>query len=191
MEAKILFSAFDTQSILAKFGKKLPGAGLLGKTLLKHPKKLGDLALPVAKKMIKDHGFDMELNSITVDAEDAAVKSVTVGLGKIDYAQVGIAALPLAQKLLHREITPEDVVDALDKVDLPDCEAFERAREAAAAESDVPAMIRAAVGAVSDAEKPELAKQFLAAYQEKLCKKGNSLLEKKHLAAAVSSVEIS
>lgn len=190
MDAKILFSSFDTQSILARFGKKLPGAGLLGKTLLKHPKKLGDLALPFAKKIIKDRGFDMELNSITVDAEDAAVKSVTVGFGKINYAQVGVAALPLAQKLLHKKITPQDVQDALEKVDLPGSEAFAKAKEAAAAESDVPAMIRAAVGAVSDAEKPELAKQFLAAYQEKLCEKGNSLLQKKHLAATVSAVDI-
>ena len=190
MEAKILFSAFDTQAILARFGKKLPGAGLLGKTLLKHPKKLGDLALPVARKMIKDNGFDMEWNNITVEAEDAAVKSVTVGIGRIDYAQVGVAALPLAQKLLHREIAPEDVLDALNKVELPDCEAFDKAKEAVAAESDVPAMIRAAVGAVSDAEKPELVKQFLAAYQEKLCEKGNSLLQKKHLAATVSSVDV-
>ena len=191
MDAKILFSSFDTQSMLAKFGKKLPGAGLLGKTLLKHPKKLGDLALPIAKKLIKDNGFDMELNSITVDAEDAAVKSVTVGLGKINYAQVGVAALPLAQKLLHKEITPQDVLDALEKVDLPDSEAFAKAKEAASAESDVPAMIRAAAGAVSDAEKPELVKQLLAAYQEKLCEKGNSLLQKKHLAASVSAVDIS
>ena len=190
MDAKILFSSFDTQAILARFGKKLPGTGLLGKTLLKHPKKLGDLALPIAKKLIKDNGFDMELNSITVDAEDAAVKSVTVGLGKINYAQVGVAALPLAQKLLHKEITPQDVLDALEKVDLPDSEAFAKAKEAASAESDVPAMIRAAAGAVSDAEKPELAKQLLAAYQEKLCEKGNSLLQKKHLAASISAVDI-
>ena len=190
MDAKILFSSFDTQAILARFGKKLPGAGLLGKTLLKHPKKLGDLALPFAKKLIKDRNFDMELNSITVDAEDAAVKSVTVGFGKINYAQVGVAALPLAQRLLHKEITPQDVLDALEKVDLPDSEAFAKAKEAASAESDVPAMIRAAAGAVSDAEKPELAKQLLAAYQEKLCEKGNSLLQKKHLAASISAVDI-
>ena len=190
MDAKILFSAFDTQAILDRFGKKLPGAGLLGKTLLKHPKKLGDLALPLAKKMIKDNGFDMELNGITVEAEDAAVKSVTASFGRINYAQVGVAALPLAQKLLHREITPEDVREALEKAELPDSEAFARAKEAAAAESDVPAMIRAAAGAVSDAEKPELAKQLLAAYQEKLCEKGNSLLQKKRLAASVCAVTV-
>ena len=190
MNAEVIFSAFDTQSILARFGKKLPGAGLLGKTLLKHPKKLGDLALPLAKKIIKDRGFDMELNGITVAAEDAAVKSVTASFGKINYAQVGAAALPIAQKLLHKDITPQAVLDALEKVELPDSEAFARAKEAVSAQSDVPAMIRAAVDAVGEADVPALAGQLLAAYQEKLCEKGNGLLMRKKISATVSALRI-
>ena len=190
MRAEISFSSFDTEALLARFGKKIPGAGLLGKTLLKHPKKLGDLALPLAKKIIKDKGFDMDLTGITVNAENAVVKSVVVDIARINYAQVGVAALPMAAQFLHREPTAEDVTEAMDKVDLPDDEALAAVKEAVTAQNDVPAMIRAGAGAVSDDEKLTLAKNLLTAYQEKLCEKGNELLAKKRLPATVSAVTL-
>lgn len=190
MKTEIRFAFFDTEALLARFGKKIPGAGLLGKTLLKHPKKLGDLVLPLAKKIIKDKGFDIELDSITVNADNAVVKSVEVNITRINYAQVGEAALPLAEHFLHRELTAQDVTDALDKIDLPDNEAFAKVKAAVAAQGDVSAMISAGAAAVSDAEKLALAKAFLAAYQDKLCKLGNGMLEKKRLSAAVSSVTL-
>ncbi len=190
MKTEILFASFDTEGLLARFGKKIPGAGLLGKTLLKHPKKLGDLALPLAKKIIRDKGFDMELDSITVNADNAVVKSVVVDVARINYAQVGAAALPMAEQFLHRPLTAQDVVDAMEKIDLPDNEAFAKVKAAAAAQTDVPAMIRAGAAAISDAEKLALAKAFLTAYQGKLCELGNGLLGKKRLPATVAAVKL-
>ena len=190
MRAEVFFSTFDTAALMDRFGKKIPGFGLIGKTMLKHPKKLGDFALPLAKKLIKDRGFDMDLTAITVNAEDAVVKSVSVDVARVNYAQVATAALPLAQRFLHREPTAQDVTDAMEKLDLPDNEAFAKVKEAVAGQTDVPSMIRAALSAVSDAEKLELAKAFLAAYQDKLCEKGNGLLAKKHLSATVASVRL-
>ena len=190
MKAEIFFSTFDTAALLARFGKKIPGAGLLGKTMLKHPKKLGDLALPLAKKVIRDKGFDMDLTAITVNAEDAAVKSVSVDVARVNYAQVGVAALPLAERFLHRAPTAQDVTDAMEKLDLPDSEAFAKVKEAVSGKTDVADMIRAGAAAISDAEKLELAKAFLTAYQDKLCEKGNGLLAKKRLPATVASVRL-
>ena len=190
MKTEILFSAFDTEALLARFGKKIPGAGLLGKTLLKHPKKLGDLALPLAKKIIRDKGFDMELTGITVNADNAVVKSVVVDVARINYAQVGVAALPMVKQFLHRDLTAQDVKAAMEKLDLPDNEAFAKVKEAASSQDDVPSMIRAAAGAIGDAEKLTLAKALLTAYQDKLCELGNSLLAKKRLPATVSSVTL-
>ncbi len=190
MKTEILFSTFNTEALLARFGKKIPGAGLLGKTLLKHPKKLGDLALPLAKKFIRDKGFDMDLRGITVNADNAVVKSVVVDVARINYAQVAAAALPMAAQFLHREPTAQDVTEAMEKIDLPDNEALAKVKEAVAAESDVPAMIRAGAAAITDAEKLTLAKALLAAYQDKLCEKGNGLLAKKRLPATVSAVTL-
>ena len=190
MKTEIIFSSFDTEALLARFGKKIPGAGLLGKTLLKHPKKLGDLALPLAKKIIKDKGFDMDLRGITVNADNAVVKSVVVDVARINYAQVGVAALPMAEQFLHRAPTVQDVTDAMEKVDLPDNEAFARVKEAVAAQNDVPAMIRAGAAAISDAEKLTLAQALLTAYQDKLCEAGNDLLAKKRLPATVCAVTL-
>ena len=190
MKAEVLFSTFDTAALLDRFGKKIPGAGLLGKTLLKHPKKLGDLALPLAKKFIKDHGFDMELNSIAVNAEDTAVRSVSVEVTRVNFAQVGAAALPLAKKFLHRDVTAEDVTGLLEKIDLPDSDALAKVKAAVEGKTDVTEMIRAAAAALNDDEKLALAKAVLGTYQEKLCEKGNGLLQKKKLAATISSVTL-
>ena len=186
MKAEVLFSSFDTAALLDRFGKKIPGGALLGKTLLKHPKKLGDIALPLAKKLIKDHGFDMDL---TVNAENAAVRSVTVDVDRVNYEQVGVAALPLAERFLHRAPTAEDVTGALEKIDLPDNEAFAKVKEAVSGQTDVPAMIRAAA-TLTDGEKLSVAKALLSAYQEKLCEKGNGLLSKKRLGAVISSITL-
>ena len=190
MKAEVFFATFDTAALLDRFGKKIPGFGLLGKTMLKHPKKLGDFALPLAKKIIKEKGFDMDLSAITVNAEDAVVKSVSVDVARVNYAQVATAALPLAKRFLHREPTAQDVTDAMEKLDLPDNEAFAKVKEAVAGKTDVADMIRAALSALSDGEKLELAKAVLSAYQDKLCGLGNGLLAKKHLPATVSSVKL-
>ena len=184
MKAEVLFATFDTAALLDRFGKKIPGAGLLGKTLLKHPKKLGDLALPLAKKFIKDHGFDMELNSIAVNAEDTAVRSVSVEVTRVNFAQVGAAALPLAKKFLHRDVTAEDVTGLLEN------DALAKVKAAVEGKTDVTEMIRAAAAALNDDEKLALAKAVLGAYQEKLCEKGNGLLQKKKLSATISSVTL-
>ena len=190
MKAEVLFSSFDTQALLARFGKKIPGVGLMGKTLLKHPKKLGDLGLPLARKLIKDHHLEMELGGIDVQAENAVVKSVSVDVTRINYAQVGVALLPVLQNRLRRTITPQDVTDALEKVELPDNGSLDKVKAAVAAQSDVPNMIRAAADSLSDSEKLALAKAFVSAYQEKLCEKGNSLLTKKGLAAKIAAVRL-
>ena len=190
MKAEVLFATFDTAALLDRFGKKIPGAGLLGKTLLKHPKKLGDLALPLTKKFIKDYGFDMELNSISVNAEDAAVKSVSVEVSRINYAQVGAAALPLAKRFLRRDVTAEDVNGLLEKIDLPDSDALAKVKAAVEGKTDVAELIRAAAAALNDDETRALANALLGAYQEKLCEKGNCLLQKKRLSATISSVTL-
>ena len=190
MKAEVLFSSFDTAALLDRFGKKIPGGALIGKALLKHPKKLGDMALPLAKKFIKDNGLDMDLTGINVNADGAAVKSVAVDVDRVDYAQVGVAALPLAEKYLHRPVTAEDVTGALEKLDLPDNDALAKVKEAVAGQTDVPAMIRAAAASLSDGEKLALAKALLSAYQEKLCEKGNGLLSKKRLGAVISAVTL-
>ena len=84
----------------------------------------------------------------------------------------------------------DDVTDAMEKLDLPDSEAFAKVKEAVSGKTDVADMIRAGAAAISDAEKLELAKAFLTAYQDKLCEKGNSLLAKKRLPATVASVRL-
>ena len=190
MRAEVFFSTFNTAALLDRFGKKIPGFGLLGKTMLKHPKKLGDFALPLAKKIIKDKGFDMDLTGITVNAENAAVTSVSVDVARVNYAQVGVAALPLAERFLHRAPTAQDVTDAMEKLDLPDNEAFAKVKEAVAGKTDVADMILAGAAVLSDAEKLALAKAVLAAYQDKLCEMGNGLLAKKGLPATVASVTL-
>lgn len=173
MKAEIFFESFDMEALMERFGKKIPGIGLMGKTFVKHPKNLESFALPIAKKIIKDKGFDVELKSIGIHADGSVVKSVSAEFGHINYAQVGVAALPIVKKLFEKKKPDHAALKALDLLD-----------------ADAPALIRAGAAAVSDQKKEALISLLAEEYGTAITKKGNDLLEKKRLPVKLSGISV-
>ena len=173
MKADVFFESFDMEALLQRFGKKIPGIGLMGRTFVKHPKNLETFALPIVKKMIKDKGFDVEVKSITINAEGSDVKGVSVEFGHIDYAQTAVAALPLIKSLIAKKAPEHAALKALDIVD-----------------GDAPALIRAVCASVSDGKKEKLAALAVTEYGGLLVKKGNGFLEKKRLPVKIAGVAL-
>ena len=173
MKAEVFFESFDMEGLLQRFGKKIPGIGFMGKTFVKHPKNLESFALPIAKKVVKDKGFDVEIKSITVDADGPTVKGIAVELGHIDYAQVSVAALPIIRELLEKKKPDHVILKALTILD-----------------ADAPALARATASTVSDAKKERLICLMAEEYSDLLAAKGNGLLEKKRLPVKLSGVSV-
>lgn len=173
MKADVFFESFDMEGLLQRFGKKIPGIGIMGRTFVKHPKNLENFALPIARKIIKDKGFDVELKSITVNADGPTVKGMTVELGHIDYAQTGVAALPIVKALFEKKKPDHVILKALNELD-----------------ADAPALIKAAAASVSDAKKEKLISLFAAEYGDMMAEKANGLLEKKRLPVKISGVAV-
>ena len=173
MKATVTFASFDMEALLQRFGKKIPGIGLMGRTFVKHPKNLETFALPIARKALKDKGFDVELKSITLDADGAEVKGISAEFGHIDYAQVGVAALPLIKGLFEKKKPDHVALKALDVLG-----------------ADAPALVRAAAATVSDAKKEKLICLLAGEYGPVLAEKGNAALEKKRLPVKVSGITV-
>lgn len=174
MKADVFFESFDMEGILQRLGKKIPGIGIMGRTFVKHPKNLEGFLLPIAKKILKDKGFDVELKSITVNADGADVKGMTIELGHIDYAQNGIAALPIINELLKKKKPDHVMLKAIDVLD-----------------ADAPALIKATASSVSDAKKEKLICLIAEEYGDLLAAKGNGLLEKKQMPVKISGIAVS
>ena len=173
MKAEVFFESFDMEGLLQRFGKKIPGIGIMGRTFVKHPKNLESFALPIARKLVKDKGFDVEIKSITVDADGPVVKGMAVELGHIDYAQVGVAALPVAKALFEKKAPEHVMLKALDILG-----------------ADAPALVKAAASSVSDAKKEKLICLFAEEYGDLAAEKGNALLEKKNLPIRLSGIAV-
>ena len=173
MKAEIVFETLDMAAMMDRFGKKIPGLGLFGKTLVKNPKNLETFALPAVKKILKDKKLDVEVKKITINAEGSSVSSVSAEFGQIDYAGVGVAALPMIGELLQKKKPEHPVLKLLDVLG-----------------PDAQTLIRTGAANVSDAKKELLLKTAVTEYQSLLVEKLNGLIAKKKLPAEVAAVRI-
>ena len=173
MKAEIVFESLDMAAMMDRFGKKIPGIGLIGKTFVKNPKNLETFALPAVKKILKDKKLDVEVKKITINANGPAVESVIAEFGRIDYAGVGVAALPIAGSLLKKKNPEHPVLKLMDVLG-----------------TDAESLVRTGASNVSDAKKELLLKTAVEEYQTPIVEKINGLIKKKKLPAAVSAVRI-
>ncbi len=173
MKTEIVFESFDMAAMMERFGKKIPGLGLIGKTFVKNPKNLETFALPAVKKILKDKNLDVEVKKITINADGPAVRSVETEFGRIDYANLGAAALPLAEELLKKKKPESPALKLLEILG-----------------DDAETLIRSGAANVSDAKKELLLKTAAAEFQPQICDKLNGVLAKKKLPAKVAAVRV-
>lgn len=171
MKAEIVFESFDMAGIMDIFGKKIPGLGFFGKTFVKNPKNLESFALPAVKKILKDKNIDVEVTKITINADGPNVQGVAMELGRINYASVGTAALPMLEDILKKKKPESPILKMMDILG-----------------SDSETLVRSFAANVSDAKKERLIETAVTEFQPQICEKFNGFIAKKKLPVKVAAV---